>query len=277
LCLLDGALAALLLVLGLKALPLLRKVPLGSLLATHWQPGRARFGILAFLAGSFEVTAVALALAAPLGLLSAMYLAEFTRPRVREWLRLPIDLLAGVPSVLFGLFGIAAVVPLVARAGQALGAEGTGHSVLAGGLVLALMVLPFLSALALDVLLAIPRAAREAPLALGATRWECLRHVLLKLGRRGLVSAVVLAFARAFGEAVAVMMVVGNSVHIARSPFAPAYPLPALIANNYGEMFSVPEYGSALLLAALALLLVVGGSSLGAALVLDRLGKEWQG
>ncbi len=137
--------------------------------------------------------------------------------------------------------------------------------------MLAVMVIPFIISITMEVFLAIPGEARETALALGATTWEMVRHVTLKHGRQGIVAAVILGFARAFGETMAVMMVVGNVPQVPRSPFDAVYPLPALIANNYGEMMSVPLYDSALLFAALLLMLVVGGFSLVANLVLLKL------
>jgi phosphate transport system permease protein len=139
---------------------------------------------------------------------------------------------------------------------------------------LAIMVIPFIISVTVEVLLTVPWEARQSALALGTTRWETIRYVVLRHSRQGIIAAVVLGFARAFGETIAVMMVVGNVVRLPHSPFDPAYPLPALIANNYGEMMSIPFYDSALLLAALILMFVVGLLSLGANLTLASLSKR---
>ncbi len=259
-------------VLLVKALPVIGRNSLGELLfSSSWHPLRGDFGFFPFIVGSLAVTAIAMLLAVPVCLLSAVYLVEYVRPGMREVLRLFVDILAGIPSVLYGLFGVIVIVPLVSLAAKVCGVQSTGYSVLAGGAVLAVMVIPFIISITMEVFLAIPGEARETALALGATTWEMVRHVTLKHGRQGIVAAVILGFARAFGETMAVMMVVGNVPQVPRSPFDAVYPLPALIANNYGEMMSVPLYDSALLFAALLLMLVVGGFSLVANLVLLKL------
>ena len=210
-------------------------------------------------------------LAAPLCILAAAYLSEHASGRLRGLLRPAIDILAGVPSVVFGLFGVVLVVPAVALLGRLLGRSLPGFSVLAGGIVLAIMIIPFVLSLSLDVFLAIPREAREAAMALGATRWETLQKVLFRAALPGLVAAQVLGLARAFGETMAVVMVVGNVARMPWNLLDPACPVPALLANNYGEMMSVPHYEAALMLAALLLMIVVGGSSLAARLMLRYL------
>ncbi len=133
----------------------------------------------------------------------------------------------------------------------------TGYSVLAGGVVLAVMVFPVIISVTEEVIRAVPDGLREAALALGATRWQMVKGVVLRRALPGVIAATVLGFSRAFGETMAVMMVVGNVPQMPRSIFDAAYTLPALIANNYGEMMSIPLYDSALMLAALVLLLVV--------------------
>ncbi len=262
-------------VLFLKSVPILQAVsPLDLFFSRTWHPLNGSFGFFPFIVGSVGVTVIAMILAIPVCLLSAIYLAEYTRKRVREWLRLLIDILAGIPSVIYGLFGVIVIVPVISALGQAMGNPTTGYSILAGGIILAIMVIPFIISVTLEVLLAIPMEARESVIALGTTKWESIRHVILKIARQGIIAAVVLGFARAFGETIAVMMVVGNVARVPVSLFDPAYPLPALIANNYGEMMSIPMYDSAMLFAALVLMLVVGGFSLGAHLFLLRLDRK---
>jgi phosphate transport system permease protein len=172
--------------------------------------------------------------------------------------------MAGIPSVIYGLWGIVVVVPFVRVLGQAVGHPTTGYSLLAGGIILAIMVSPIIISVSMEVFRAVPAEARETALALGTTRWEAVKHVILRSSRHGILSAVVLGFTRAFGETIAVLMIVGNVPKVPASIFDPAYPLPALLANNYGEMMSIPLYDSALLLSALILLLVVSGFNLAA-------------
>ena len=256
----------------LKSRPILEQHTLWEMLSSDtWRPLRGQFGFFPFIVGTIEITLLSMALAVPPCLLAAIYLAEFARPRVRDALRVVIDLMAGIPSVVYGLFGVIIIVPMVREFGLLLGRHTTGYSLLAGGIILAIMVVPIITSVTTEVLLTVPVEARESTMALGATRWETVKHVVLKQGRQGVISAIVLGFARAFGETIAVMMVVGNVAKLPHSVFDPAYPLPALIANNYGEVMSIPLYDSALLFAALILLVVVGGFHLAAHLTLTRL------
>lgn len=257
--------------LYLRSRPILTKFPLDQLLrGTDWQPQAGHFGFKPFIAGTVWVTALGMVLATPICLLTAIYLSEYAHPRVRAVLRPIIDILAGIPSVVYGLFGVLVIVPLVADHAAPWAAAhltaipwlsspgfSTGYTILAGGIVLGLMVIPFIVAVADEVLHGIPASLREASLSLGATRWETVKHVLVRAALPGLVAAVVLGFSRAFGETMAVLMVVGNVWEMPHSVFDPAYPLPALIANNYGEMMSIPMYDAALMLAALILLVIV--------------------
>ncbi len=253
-------LLVLLVVVGLflKSKAILGVQPLSRLLfGSAWRPLAGEFGLFPFIMGTVWVTLTALLIAVPVSILTAIYLSEFARPRVREFARPIIDVLAGLPSVVFGVWGILVVVPLVAAAAPLFGASSSGYSVLAAGIVLAIMIFPTIIHVALEVFASIPLSLREASLSLGATRWETSRHVILRKGAPGILAASVLGFSRAFGETMAVLMVAGNVPAAPKSLFDPGYPLPALIANNYGEMMSIPRYDSALMLAALVLLVVV--------------------
>ncbi len=253
-------LLVLLVVVGLflKSKAILGVQPLSRLLfGSAWRPLAGEFGLFPFIMGTVWVTLTALVIAVPVSILTAIYLSEFARPRVREFARPIVDVLAGLPSVVFGVWGILVVVPLVAAAAPLFGASSSGYSVLAAGIVLAIMIFPTIIHVALEVFASIPLSLREASLSLGATRWETSRHVILRKGAPGILAASVLGFSRAFGETMAVLMVAGNVPAAPKSLFDPGYPLPALIANNYGEMMSIPRYDSALMLAALVLLVVV--------------------
>lgn len=169
-----------------------------------------------------------------------------------------VDILAGIPSVVYGVWGIIAIVPFVRNiAGHSLNIETTGYSILAGGLVLAVMIIPFILNILLDLFHSIPTELQEASLSLGAGKWYTVKRVLLKKAMPGIISAMGLGLSRAFGETMAVLMVVGNVAKMPKGIFQPGYPLPALIANNYGEMMSIPKYDSALMFAALLLLIIV--------------------
>jgi phosphate transport system permease protein len=265
------------LALGLfwKARPILgRESILDLLFSSSWHPLRGEFGFFPFIVGTLAATGIAMVLAIPICLLSAIYLSQYAHPRVRDLVRPVIDLLAGIPSVIFGFWGVIVIVPLVRAMGHALGSPTTGYSLLSGGIILAIMVFPIIISVSTDVLRSVPAEATEASMALGATRWETVRHVVLRSASRGIVAAIVLGFARAFGETMAVLMVIGNVPQVPTSLFDAAYPLPALIANNYGEMMSIPLYDSALMLAALVLLLVVAGFNLAAHLALQRVERR---
>lgn len=262
-------------VLIIKAKPLLADISIVELLlSSDWHPMKGHFGFYPFIVSTLEVTAIAMILSIPVCLLSAIYLSEYAHRRFREFARLAIDILAGIPSVIYGLFGVIVVVPFVRALGNAWGVETTGYSLLAGGIILAVMVSPFIISLSLEVLRMVPIEARESAFALGTTKWEAVKYVILKSARRGIFAAIGLGFTRAFGETMAVMMVVGNVVKIPTSIFDPAYPLPALIANNYGEMMSIPLYDSALLFAALILMIVVGGFSTMSHFILHKTGGQ---
>ncbi len=260
--------------LFLKSLPILAQKPiLHLLLSSSWSPLKGRFGFYPFIIGTLEVTAIAMILSVPVCVLSAIYLSEYAHRRFRELTRFVLDIMAAIPSVIYGLWGVLAVVPLVGLLGQMLGSATTGYSLLAGAIILAIMVSPIIISVSTEVLSTVPSQAREAALALGATRWETIKHVILRSASHGIFSAILLGFARAFGETIAVLMVVGNVPRVPSSLFDPAYPLPALLANNYGEMMSIPLYDSALLLSALMLLLVVGCFSVTAHLTLLKIEK----
>ncbi len=264
---------AFLIALGLfiKSRPILVKESILHLLfSSSWAPLRGEFGFFPFIVGTIEVTVIAMVLTVPVCLLSAIYLSEYAHRHVRGLIRLVVDIMAGIPSVIYGLWGIIIIVPFVRGLGHALGHPTTGYSLLSGGIILGMMVSPVIISVSMEVLRAVPMEAREATLALGTTRWEAVKHVVLRVARHGILSAIVLGFTRAFGETIAVLMIVGNVPKVPQSIFDPAYPLPALLANNYGEMMSIPLYESALLLSAFILLLVVSGFNLAAHITLLR-------
>ncbi len=242
-----------------RSLDILAYEPLSTILfSSVWQPLSGKFGFLAFIAGTVWVTLVAMAISIPISLLTAVYLSEYAHRRVRGVVQPLVDLLAGIPSIVYGLFGVLLLVPLTRDyLAPAFGASTSGYCVLSGGLVLAIMVIPIITAISFEVFVAVPDEMRVAALALGATRWEAVKHVIFRRAYPGIIATVILGFSRAFGETMAVLMVVGNVAKVPSSLFDPAYPLPALIANNYGEMMSIPLYDSALMLAALILLVIV--------------------
>jgi len=193
-----------------EALPAFRGIGLQELLTgTVWRPGQEEYGILAMIAGSGLVTLGAVILGVPLALGCAIFLAEIAPPAVRELVRPSIELLAGIPSVVYGLFGMVVLVPLV----RGIDLPGnTGFGLLSASMVLAIMILPTIASVSEYAIRSVPQSFREASLAVGATRWETLRRVVLPSARSGILSAVVLGLGRALGETIAMIMVIGNSV-----------------------------------------------------------------
>ncbi len=265
--------------------PLLSAYPLGEMLTTtSWHPMRGEFGFATFIVGSVAVTLVAVAFAVLPAILSGIYLAEYMTTRARNVFKPLLDLLVGIPSVVYGLWGVLFIVPLVRNhigpwsdqtLGQALPffrqTNPSGYGLLAAGFVLGVMVFPLVVAVTEEVMRTTPNEMREAALCLGATRWEATKLIVRRHALGGIFAAVVLGLSRAFGETLAVMMLIGNTVRIPSSLFDAAYSLPALIANNYGEMMSVPLYESALMGAALLLLAVVLVFNVMARLVIVRI------
>jgi phosphate transport system permease protein len=244
--------------LYLRSRPILDGRALGDILfSMEWHPLQGQFGMLSFLAGTVYVTVLAMVIAVPVSLLTAIYLSEYAPKPVCAMMLPLIDVLSGIPSVIYGVWGILVIVPAVEQLAGFFGQYTSGYCLLSGALVLAVMICPFIIHVAREVLASVPVGHREASLSLGATRWQTVKHAVLRRALPGIVAAVVLGLARALGETIAVLMVVGNVPLIPRSLFDPAYPLPALLANNYGEMMSIPLYDSALLFAALVLLVVV--------------------
>ena len=245
--------------LVLKSLPLLGQETWAQLLfSSEWQPMQGRFGFLVFIASSVIVTFIGLMIMLPLGVLPAIYMTQYASPLLLRWMRSVIDVLAGIPSVIHGVWGVLVVVPLVSGIiAPGFGKDTTGYTLFAGGIVLAVSVIPFMLHILLEVFRGIPVELKEASLSLGATYWETIKKVVLRKALPGILAAYALGVSKAFGETIAVLMVVGNVVKLPGGLFDAGYPLPALIANNYGEMLSVPLYDSALMFAALVLFFVV--------------------
>ena len=253
------------------ARPSLARFGWGFITSLDWDPTSEAFGALPFIVGTLLSAGLALALALPVGLGAAIFLGEMA-PRARRILRLPIELLAAIPSVVYGLWGLFYLAPLLrdpvepilAKSGLPfLGGPALGVGFLAAGLVLAIMVLPTIVSLSLELLAAVPASQREGYYALGATRSEVLLRGVLPFARTGLLGATVLALGRALGETMAVTLVIGNSPDLPRSLFATGATLASVLANEFTEAVSdlhqaaLAELG--LVLLALTLLLSMGG------------------
>lgn len=242
-----------------KSVPIFEQNSFWQLISSsEWRPGSGQFGFLPFIAGTIAITLIAIVLALPIALLSALFLTEFSKSYLKKWVFTALDILAGIPSVVYGVWGTLFIVPWISEKLAPNFVEySTGYTVLAGGIVLGVMILPLLISLFVEIFSAVPREFRDAALSLGATKWQTSKFVILRKTFPGILAAVILAVSRAFGETIAVLMVCGNLPMVPHSLFDSCYPLPALIANNYGEMLSVPLYESALMLAAFLLFIVV--------------------
>jgi phosphate transport system permease protein len=202
--------------------------------SVNWQPTslvRPQYGILALLAGSVAVTALAVAIAMPLGLGAAVYISEFAAGKSREILKIAVELLAAVPSVVWGFIGYVVLGPIIMNITGA----AVGVNLLNGGIILALMSVPIIVSVGEDALKAVPDSYREAALAMGASRWEIVYRVLFPAAKNGLLAAVLLGLGRAIGETMAVLMATGNAVQIPRSLLDPIATLTATIASELGE------------------------------------------
>lgn len=222
---------------------------LDFLFGTVWRPGQEQYGILTMIVGSVAVTAGSLLLAVPLGIACAILLAEVAPFRLRQVLRPAVELLVGIPSVVYGLVGLVLLVPAVRELG------GNGFSVLAASIVLMAMVLPTIISISEDSIRAVPAAYKEGALALGATQWQTIRRVLLPAARSGIGASIVLGMGRAIGETMAMIMVIGNSITFPQSPLDPARTLTGNIAVEINYASGIHE--SALFATAIVLFVFI--------------------
>ncbi|MEO0292800.1 MAG: phosphate ABC transporter permease subunit PstC [candidate division WOR-3 bacterium] len=256
---------------------LLSKYSLKELLfSSKWNPEKYSFGFLPAIIGTIYVTILSMVLATPIAVLSAIYISEFASSQKRILISSFIDILAGIPSVVFGVCALLVLVPLVSNyIGPLIGVETTGMCIFTASLVLSVMVLPVIISLSTESLKSLPVELREASLSLGATKWETIKKVLLKGAAPGIFSAILLGFGRAFGETMAVAMVIGGKNQIPSSPFSAGQTLPSLIVSSFGEMMSIPIEQSALAFAALQLFFVVTIFNFLARWIKIKLKKRW--
>lgn len=212
-----------------EALAFFRHVPVTDfLLGTKWSPQMAMradqvgasgsFGAIPLLVGTFLITVIALIVAVPMGLMSAVYLAEYAAPRLRRMLKPILELLAGIPTVVYGYFAVMSVAPFFHQLGQQLGVSIASESALVTGIVMGIMIIPFVSSLSDDMITAVPRGLRDASYGLGATKSETITRVVLKSALPGIMGAVILAVARAVGETMIVVMAAGLSANLTANP-----------------------------------------------------------
>jgi len=255
--------------LGREAMPFFKERGIGDLLGTRWMPvsfQKELYGVLPLITGSFVVTVLATVLAIPFGVCGAVYIAEIARRGEKEFLKPFIELLAGIPSVVLGFFGLMVVAPLV----KEVFGLGSGLTALTGALLLALMAIPTIMSISEDAITSVPASYKEASLALGASRLETIWKVTVPAARSGIVAAVMLGMGRVIGETMAVMMVTGNAAILTLSPFESVRTMTATIAAEMGEVAFGSVHYAALFCIGLILLATTFGLNLVARRVLRR-------
>jgi phosphate transport system permease protein len=248
------------------SLPTLKKFGFAFFYNSTWDPVAENFGALPFIYGTIVTSVVALLIAIPVGVGAAIYLAEYAPPKVSKVVSILVDLLAAIPSVIYGLWGIFVLVPCMQNKiqpflGKYLGFlpffQGPNYGVgfLAASIILAIIIVPFIISVSREVILAVPSVYKESAYALGSTRWEAIYDIVLSYGKVGILGAVILALGRAIGETMAVTMIIGNNVVISPSLFSPGYTLASVLANEFAEA-DTNMYLSALIEIGLVLFLV---------------------
>ncbi|WP_414714902.1 phosphate ABC transporter permease subunit PstC [Sporomusa sp.] len=226
--------------------------PLEFFLSSKWDPTEDSFGALSFVMGSLYVTVLAVLFGAPLGLAGAIFMAKIAPEWLREIMRPATDLYVAIPSVVYGYVGLTVLVPFIREFFHV----STGFGLLAAAMILSIMILPTIISISEDAIRAVPKTLEEASLALGATRWQTIAKVLLPSALPGILTAIILAMARAIGETMAVQMVIGNTPQMVKSLFMPTSTLPSEIVVEMGNTPFGSAWGNSLFLMALVLLLL---------------------
>jgi phosphate ABC transporter permease protein PstC len=259
-----GSLVLITIFIFLEGLPVIIKTGVGNFIfGSHWAPTKSHFGILAMILSSIYVTLGALVFGVPLALACAIVLAEFAPPRLTRFLKPTIELLAGIPSVVYGFLGVVLLVPLIR---DYLG--GPGLSLLAAALILGIMILPTVISISIDAINAVPNIYREGSIALGATQWQTVRKLVLPAARSGIITAIILGMGRAIGETMAVIMVAGNALKIPTSILDPVRTLTANIALELG--YASGPHREALFATGIVLFIIIMILNISATLITGR-------
>ena len=263
-----GALLLMAIFIFKEGMPIIFKVGLKNFLfSAHWAPTKGYFGIFSMIVSSLFVTIGALIIGVPLSLACAITLTEFVHRRLMRILKPTIELLAGIPSVVYGFLGVVLLVPLIR---DYLG--GPGLSLLASSIILAIMVLPTITSISIDAILAVPYTYKEGSLALGATHWQTIHMVILKAARSGIITAIILGMGRAIGETMAVIMVAGNALKIPSSPLDPVRPLTSNIALEMG--YAAGDHRAALFATGIVLFVFIMIFNVSANIITKRWQRE---
>lgn len=270
--------AGIMLLLFYRSLPILSEYPLSSLLTSaNWDPAKDEFGFLPAIVGTVYVTALSMLMGVPIALGAAIYIAEYAEGRTKTLVAALIDVLAAIPSVIFGLVALIVVVPFIGSYVAPVFSENTvGVGIFTVSLVMAIVVTPFMTSLSVESLESLPDELRETSLGVGATKFETIRSVLLRAAGPGIFSAILLGFGRVFGATIVPALLIGGQTQIPTSIFSTGQTLPTLIVNDFGELMSLPLTQSALIFVGLMLVIVVWLFNFGAMLVQRRLKRRWQ-
>lgn len=263
-----GALLLMTIFIFKEGMPIIFKVGIGNFLfSTLWAPTRGYFGVFSMIVSSLFVTTGALIIGVPLALACAITLAEFAPQRLTSILKPTIELLAGIPSVVFGFLGVVLLVPIIR---DYLG--GPGLSLLSASIILAIMILPTITSISIDAIQAVPYSYKEGSLALGATHWQTIRMVILKAARSGIITAVILGMGRAIGETMAVIMVAGNALRLPQSPLSPVRTLTSNIALEMG--YAAGDHRAALFATGIVLFVFIMVFNVSANIITKRWRRE---
>ncbi len=248
-------LAAILLTLLISAYPAIRKFGVAFFTGTTWDATTETFGVLPFLVGTLLTSFLALFISIPFSISISLFLGEyFKEGGISTFLRSAVEVLAGIPSVIYGLWGVFLLMPIVRAAEMKLGVPPHGVGILTSSLILAIMIIPFSASLGREVISLVPSDLKEAAYSLGATRFEVMKHIVIPYARSGIIAGILLAFGRAIGETMAVTMLIGNSNFLPKSIFSPANTMASAIANEFSEATGMVS--ASLIYVALVLFLV---------------------
>jgi phosphate transport system permease protein len=266
-------LIAVLFTLFMKAVPAIQKFSLSFFISTSWNATAGSFGALPFLVGTLLTSFLAIFIAIPFSIAISLFLGEyFKEAAISNFLRSAIEVLAGIPSVIYGLWGVFLLVPLVRSLEMKLGVAPQGVGILTSSLILTIMIIPFSASLGREVISLVPSDLKEAAYSLGATRFEVMKNIVIPYARSGIIAGILLAFGRAIGETMAVTMLIGNSSFLPTSIFSPANTMASVIANQFSEATGI--VASSLIYIALVLFLVTTLVNIVGNYVIRKIGIE---
>ena len=273
-----GLFGLIVLLLFYRSLPILSEYSLVAMLTSaNWDPTQNEFGFLPAIVGTLYVTGLSMAMGVPIALLTAIYIAESAEGRLKTLVSSFVDVLAAIPSVIFGLVALVVVVPFIGQyVAPLFGGSSAGVGIFTVSLVMAIVVTPFIISLTVESLESVPDELRETSLGVGATKLETIRSVLLRAAGPGIFSAILLGFGRVFGATIVPALLIGGQTQLPDSIFSTGQTLPTLIVSDFGELMSLPLRQSALIFVGLMLVVVVWLFNFGAMLIRRRLQRRWQ-